>query len=304
MTRVFGVGGDNGTAKIFFGIPSRLWVLFVYNQKRDFGNVQKPGTYFFSTQAQECLKKDLSLDPLSQHMFVRRFIIFIVMVVLVSPVMLVGDADAKRKKRRYSPPPLKILDISTSPMPFAPGNGPLTITVDVGLPKNLSDVDLLEVSSMISFPTKRSIRFLYNRLPIEEIQGSENSRKISTTFLWDGKDHTDRLVSAGTYKYEIRAKLMSKKDGPARVKIVSLRARGDLEVSPPESLATSKAHLEHVPFKSDDDPSEKLDEGSGEGGTAVEEVPDNEDMEAQEPALEEVVTGGGDVSAAATLEAR
>ncbi|MDA0739353.1 MAG: hypothetical protein O2999_12120 [Nitrospirae bacterium] len=234
----------------------------------------------------------------------KRLIIFIVMVALASPVMFVGDVDAKRKNRSYSPPSLKILDISTSPMPFAPGNGPLTITVDVGLPKNLSNVDLLEVSSMISFPTKRSIRFLYNRLPIEEIQSSENSRKISTTFLWDGKDHTDQLVSAGTYKYEIRAKLMSKKDGPARVKVASLRARGDLEVSPPESLATSKAHLEHVPFQSDDTSSEELDEGSGEGVTSSEEAPDNEDMEAQEPALEEAATGDGGVSAATTPEAR
>ena len=239
------------------------------------------------------------------HMFLKRCIIFIMMLAFASPIMLVGDADAKRKKRRYRPPPLKILDISTSPMPFAPGNGPLTITVDVGLPKNLSNVDLLEVSSMISFPTKRSIRFLYNRLPIEEIEASGNARKVSTKFLWDGKDHTDKLVSAGTYKYEIRAKLMSKKDGPARVKIASLRARGELEVSPPESLANSKAHLEHVPFQSDDDLSEELDEGSGAGGTAAEEVPDIEDLEAQEPALEEVVTGGTDASAAVTTpEAR
>ncbi len=236
----------------------------------------------------------------------KRLIIFIVMIALASPVMLVGDVDAKRKKRRYSPPSLKILDISTSPMPFAPGTGPLTITVDVALPKNLSNVDLLEVSSMISFPTKRSIRFLYNRLPIEEIQASENSRKISTTFLWDGKDHTDQLVSAGTYKYEIRAKLMSKKDGPARVKTVSLRARGDLEVSPPESLAASKAHLEHVPFQSDDDPSENIDDGSETRETSVAEVPENgEGSEAQESAvMEEVVTGVGDVSAGTTPEAR
>ena len=224
-------------------------------------------------------------------MYLKRLIIFIVIVALASPVVLVDDADAKRKKRRYRAPALKILDISTSPMPFAPGTGPLTITVDVGLPKNLSNVDLLEVSSMISFPTKRSIRFLYNRLPIEEIETSGNKRKISTTFLWDGKDQTDQLVGAGTYKYEIRAKLMSKKDGPARVKIVSLRARGELEVSPPEILANSNAHLEHVPFQSDDDPSEVLDEGSGEGGTSAEGVQENEDMEAQEPALEEVVTG-------------
>lgn len=229
-------------------------------------------------------------------MYLKRVILFIVMVAIASPVMLVDDADAKRKKRRYRAPSLKILDISTSPMPFAPGTGPLTITVDVGLPKNLSNVDLLEVSSMISFPTKRSIRFLYNRLPLDEIEASGNKKKISTTFLWDGKDHTDNLVSAGTYKYEIRAKLMSQKDGPARVKIVSLRARGELEVSPPETLAYTKPHLEHVPFNSDDDPSENIEDGSETGETPVDEVSDNEDIEAQEPPLKELATGDLDIS--------
>jgi len=219
----------------------------------------------------------------------KRFILFIIMVALASPVMQLGDADAKRKKRRYTPPPLKILDISTSPTPFAPGNGPLAITVDVGLPKNLSNVDLLEVSSTISFPSKRSIRFLYSRHPIEEAVVSGGKSKISTTLLWDGKDQTNQLVSAGTYKYEIRAKLMSNTDGPPRTKIVSLRARGELEVSSPESLANSEVHLEHVPLKSDDTPSEEMGAGS-DPSIAEAEVSENKGLAAQEQALEGTVT--------------
>ena len=98
---------------------------------------------------------------------------------------------------------------------------------------------------------------------------------------------------------------MSKKDGPARVKIASLRARGELEVSPPESLAIGEAHLEHVPFKSDEDPSEEIDEGSGGGALPVEEVPENEDMEAQEPVVEVGVIEDADSSVVETIpEAR
>ena len=178
------------------------------------------------------------------------------------------------KKRRHSPPSLKILDISTTPTPFAPGNGPLTITVDVGLPKNLSNVDLLEVSSMISFPSKRSIRFLYSRHPIEEAVVIGGKSKISATLLWDGKDQTNQLVSAGTYQYEIRAKLMSNTDGPPRTKTVSLRARGKLEVSSPSKpLTNSENPLEQAPLASHDTPSEEGGTGSGavetsEGGSS------------------------------------
>ncbi len=200
----------------------------------------------------------------------KQFIIFIIMVALASPVMPVGDAEAKRKKRRHSPPSLKILDISTTPTPFAPGNGPLTITVDVGLPKNLSNVDLLEVSSMISFPSKRSIRFLYSRHPIEEAVVIGGKSKISATLLWDGKDQTNQLVSAGTYQYEILAKLMTNTDGAPRTKTVSLRVRGKLEVSsPPEPVATGVPHFEQMPLASSDAQSEEGRSGDPVGTSEV-----------------------------------
>ena len=166
----------------------------------------------------------------------KRFIIFTVMTALTAPLILVDELPAKRKKRRNNPPPLKILDISTSPIPYAPGDKPLAITVDVELPKNLSGVDLLEVSSTISFPSKRSIRFLYNRLPLDEVVNSSGKSKISTTLLWDGKDQTRKLVKPGIYKYEVRAKLMTYSKGPPLTKIASLRAHRELEVSKPESL--------------------------------------------------------------------
>ena len=169
-------------------------------------------------------------------MLLKRFIIFIVMIALASPLTVVEEVSAKRKKHRYSSPSLKILDISTSPTPYTPGDKPFAITVDVALPKNLSGSDLLEVSSVISFPSKRSIRFLYNRLSLDEVVNSNGKSKISITLLWDGKDQTKQLVRPGTYRYEVRAKLMTNSNGPPLTKIVSLRARGKLEVSEPESV--------------------------------------------------------------------
>ena len=190
------------------------------------------------------------MNCLLSRMGWKRFIIFIVMTALAAPLILVDELPAKRKKRRNNPPPLKILDISTSPIPYAPGDKPLAITIDVGLPKNLSGVDLLEVSSTISFPSKRSIRFLYNRLPLDEVVNSSGKSKISTTLLWDGKDQTKQLVKPGIYKYEVRAKLMTYSDGPPLTKIASLRTRGELEVSEPESLGSREPNLEHVPLTS------------------------------------------------------
>ena len=140
-----------------------------------------------------------------------RGMMYAVCLLLVVGIGVPGDSDAK-KRGRYVPP-LKIVDISTAPMPFAPGNGPLTITVEVELPKDLSGLDLLEVSSLISFPTKRSIRFLSNRHPIEDVTTETGKPRLKTTLLWDGKDQTKEFVGKGDYEYEIRAKLMKNEDG-------------------------------------------------------------------------------------------
>jgi hypothetical protein len=232
----------------------------------------------------------------------KKFCIFIVMIALASPVIPVGDADAKRKKRRYIPT-LKILDISATPTPFAPGGDPLEITIDVGLPKNLSNVDLLEISSMITFPSKRSIRFLYSRHALEEAVVSKGKSKITTTLLWDGKDHTDQLVSAGTYQYEIRAKLMSSKDGSPRTKTVSLRSRGKLEVSsPPAPSAPPEPTLDHEPFGIQGIPSEEGGATSEAIEAAEIEKERPEDIPAQIEAVGEPITENVSPSVSATPE--
>ena len=158
------------------------------------------------------------------------FISIVALLALLStPVAL----DAKRK--RPSPPlPLKIVDVTTSPVPFTPGNGPMSMIVEIKLPEDLSNVDVLEVSSLISSPSKRVIRFLFSRQPLEHVVMERGKPRMRTTLLWDGKDQARRYMTEGTYAYEVRAKLMADEHGFMKAKIVSPRARGTVEVTSPQ----------------------------------------------------------------------
>ena len=177
-------------------------------------------------------------------------------------ILNVGEGEAKRKRRAASPP-LKILEVSTSPIPYVPGGEPLALTIEVGLPKNLKADDLVEVSSFISFPSNRSIRFLSSRHPVSSSVKRGGKLRVSTTLLWDGRDQTDQLVLPGTYKYEVRAKLLAKAPHGLQTKMVSLRARGTLEVSEPEIMKEldqeDSFHVEPNSFTSDDLPPEELE---------------------------------------------
>ena len=165
---------------------------------------------------------------------------FISLLTLLAFVLTPVSLDAKRKKRT-PPSPLKIVDITTSPVPFAPGHEPMAITVTVELPEKLDQFDLLEVSSLISVPTRRSIRFLVKRQALDTViikNGKQDGKpRMTTTLLWDGKDQTRKHVPQGTYSYEARAKLMAHEEGFAKAKIVSPFARGTIDVSSPQALS-------------------------------------------------------------------
>ena len=184
---------------------------------------------------------------------------FISLVTLLAFVLAPAVLDAKRKKP-IPKPPLKIVDITTSPVPFAPGREPMAITVTVELPEKLDQFDLLEVSSLISVPTRRSIRFLVRRHPLNTVVIEDGKPHVKTTLLWDGKDQTRQHVPQGTYSYEARAKLMAHEEGFNKAKIVSPYARGTLAVSSPQTLARQAPHLEHVPFVSDETGADLLNE--------------------------------------------
>lgn len=197
---------------------------------------------------------------------------FISLLTLLAFMLAPAALDAKRK-RRSPPPPLKIVDITTSPVPFAPGHEPMTITVTVELPEKLEKFDLLEVSSLISVPTRRSIRFLVRRQILDTVIVKGGKPRMTTTLLWDGKDQTRKHVPQGTYSYEARAKLMAHEEGFAKAKIVSPLARGTLEVSSPRTLARQAPHLEHVPFVSDETGSDILNEEGADPGASDSEQP-------------------------------
>ena len=197
---------------------------------------------------------------------------FISLLTLLAFMLAPAALDAKRK-RRSPPPPLKIVDITTSPVPFAPGHEPMAITVTVELPEKLEKFDLLEVSSLISVPTRRSIRFLVSRQLLDTVIVKGAKPRMTTTLLWDGKDQTRKHVSQGTYSYEARAKLMAHEEGFAKAKIVSPLARGKLEVSSPRTLARQAPHLEHVPFVSDETGSDILNEEGADPGASDSEQP-------------------------------
>ena len=186
--------------------------------------------------------------------------LFLITLVTLLAFMLAPAAlDAKRKKSAYKHP-LKIVDITASPVPFAPGHGPMALTVTVELPKKTDAFDVLEVSSLISVPTRRSIRFLVRRQSLNTVVIEGGKPYMKTTLLWDGKDQARQHVRQGTYSYEARAKLMAHEDGFIKAKIVSPFARGTLDVSSPQTLAKQSPHEEHVPFVSDQTGSDFLQE--------------------------------------------
>ncbi len=152
-------------------------------------------------------------------------------------VLAAPDAlDAKRKKRAYRPP-IKIVNVTPSPVPFLPGDGSsLSLAVTVELPGNVNETDVLEVSSLISFPSKRSIRFLYDRQPLNDVVMENGKPRKRLILLWDGKDQNHQYVDPGEYAYAVRAKLMAEEHGFVKAKTVSLFTKGTLNVSSPPDI--------------------------------------------------------------------
>lgn len=157
---------------------------------------------------------------------------FISLVTLLALLSTPAALEAKRKKP--PPPPLQIVDVTTSPVPFTPGNHSMSMTVEVELPEDLSEVEVLEVSSLISSPSKRVIRFLFSRQRLDHVIMEHGKPRMRATLLWDGKDQFRRYMTEGTYAYEVRAKLMADENGFMKAKMVSRRARGTVEVAWPQ----------------------------------------------------------------------
>jgi hypothetical protein len=150
--------------------------------------------------------------------------------------MLSPDAAWPKPKPGKAPrpePELKVLELKISPNPYTVSTGSLEFSALVQLPRELDGATILEVSSLVSSPSKTSIRFLSLRKPLEGPAATPISTeppKVSVVLTWDGRDHTKEPAEAGTYHFELRAKLLSNGDKGPRTLMVSWPKRGTLEV--------------------------------------------------------------------------
>jgi|GEM_PF-1770246 len=156
---------------------------------------------------------------------------------LTSKPIVPPKAKAKAKiKVKTHQPNLKILSVDPSPLPFVVTERPLTVTIVVELPKTLPDEALLNVTILITSPSKSSIRVLESLLPITnqikaEVVGEHgHPQQIEIVQVWDGTDQTKRVVPDGSYTYQVVAKLMAPgKNGPL-TQATSWKIQGRFEV--------------------------------------------------------------------------
>ena len=83
---------------------------------------------------------------------------------------------AEAKRRPVAEPDLRIVQVTMSSANYVPGQGMLDVAVEVELPSDLDGDTLLEVSTLISSPSKRSMRFLSARQPVPSPQPDGASR--------------------------------------------------------------------------------------------------------------------------------
>ena len=188
---------------------------FNWCEERMFGTIQK--TFVKHVQEKRCL--------LFEGIWPKLMVICLSMVL---SVFLCEQVDAKKKRKRFISP-VKIEQVATSPNPFIIGQSPLTLSMMVKVPASAKDSKVLEVSALITSPTRRSMSFVSQRLPLAEATQGGLLEVVPVELVWNGKDQYDQLVVDGSYFYEIQAKLLEDEGYGPRTKIVSHRVQGTLE---------------------------------------------------------------------------
>jgi hypothetical protein len=145
-------------------------------------------------------------------------------------------SHAASAKARGRMPDLKILSVEATPVPFFLNEHPLTVTITVALPKSVPEDALLDVTTLITSPSKTSFRLLTNRQTVanDAAVGADGAKSLPSLVqvmqTWDGTDHTKHIVADGMYDYQVQAKLMVPgKNGPL-LREASLKKRGKFEV--------------------------------------------------------------------------
>ena len=200
----------------------------------------------------------------------------VICLTVIVMFFLCEQADARKKRKRYISP-VKVERVATSPDPFIIGQSPLTLSMMVKVPLSAIDEKVLEVSALITSPTRRTMSFVSQRVPLAEATQGGLLRLVPVELVWDGKDQYDQLVVDGSYFYEIQAKLLEDKGNGPRTKIVSHRVQGTLEALayvgevlpplPPEPEVPAEIEaLQHEELAAEDLP-------LMEGGVTTEEGP-------------------------------
>lgn len=148
---------------------------------------------------------------------------------IVVSVFLCEPVDAKKKRKRFISS-VKVEKVTTSPDPFIVGQSPLTLSMMVKVPLSTKGNKFLEVSALITSPTRRSMSFVSRRLSFAEATQGGLLSFVPIELVWDGKDQYDHFVPDGSYFYEIQAKLMKDTGNGPRTKVVSRKIQGTLEV--------------------------------------------------------------------------
>jgi hypothetical protein len=146
---------------------------------------------------------------------------------------LAASAKSKIHRAPRPEPELKILELNVSPNPYTVSSGPLQFSALVQLPKELNGATLLEVSSLITSPSKNSFRFLTTRKPLEPHAASISGAappQVSVLLTWDGSDQKKIPSGVGLYQFEVRAKLLAMGEKGPRTQMVAWPKRGTIEV--------------------------------------------------------------------------
>lgn len=176
----------------------------------------------------------------------RVLVVCLVVLTLCVGAVLPVETEA-RKKSRGGPrpqPQLRIIDLNVDPNPFEVSNGPLQFNVTVQLPKKLDEGTILEVTSLISSPSKTSLRFLTYRQPVDVVMSEADSTdkpNLSVELSWDGQDHLKQPAGPGTYSYEVRTKLLANGEKGLRTIMVAWPKRGTVEVKSPREEIQNEA---------------------------------------------------------------
>lgn len=148
-------------------------------------------------------------------------------------VLLAGtistEPSAATKRPPATEPDLRIVQVTVSPDAYVPGDGALSFAVEVDLPAYLDNQLMLEVSALISSPSKRAMRFLSHRQPLTGPAANTDAH-VTITLAWDGRDQHEQVVGSGRYAYEVRAKLLSVGEKGPRTFMHSWPKRGTIEI--------------------------------------------------------------------------